>query len=176
MTTQDLINELKKETAEIRVQYLERAKISANEKYDLMATRLKWTDAEWCTFIGLTPQIRFQGCPNEYITFPLNFHNTSAARKYSNERKKIMAIVVRKKDDYVDREIKYANLHFDNIIEKLVYRIEKKGLNFKMITVVHARVGVNLETTITDGKLTINAYTIVAGGPVQQDHFRYLIK
>jgi len=34
----------------------------------------------------------------------------------------------------------------------------------------------NISTKITDGKKTVNAWTIIASGPIQRPHYRYLIK
>lgn len=36
--------------------------------------------------------------------------------------------------------------------------------------------GVNIETTITDGVKKVRAFTIVAEGEIQRPHYRYLIK
>jgi len=58
----------------------------------------------------------------------------------------------------------------------LAARIEKKGLNVEKIKTVTSHIGVNLETTLTDGTKTVRAWTIVASGEIQRPHYRYLIK
>ncbi len=75
----------------------------------------------------------------------------------------------------IEKEVEEAKQSFDNKIHKLVFRMEEKGFIGKVI-VVSAFVGVNFECTITCGDKTINAYTIVAEGPIQRPHYRYLIK
>jgi hypothetical protein len=37
-------------------------------------------------------------------------------------------------------------------------------------------VGVNFETTLSDGEKIVRAFTIVASGEIQKPHYRYLIK
>ena len=61
-------------------------------------------------------------------------------------------------------------------IEKLAKRIEKKGLNQENIRTITSHVGVNIETTLTDGNKTVRAFTIIAQGTIQKPHYRYLIK
>jgi len=71
---------------------------------------------------------------------------------------------------------KHANDHYEGSIAKLAARIEKKGLDQNAITVKTAHVGVNIETTLTDGEKTVRAFTIIASGPIIRPHYRYLVK
>ena len=66
--------------------------------------------------------------------------------------------------------------HFDFSIQKLAMRVLKKGLDEKLVTVSNSSVGVNISATITDGTQTVNAFTIVAHGPIQRPHYRFLTK
>jgi hypothetical protein len=77
---------------------------------------------------------------------------------------------------FVSRAKKEAQQRVESLILKLVYRVTEKGLNESKIEVLTARVGVNIETTITDGEKTIRAFTIIAEGPIVRPHYRYLIK
>jgi hypothetical protein len=79
-------------------------------------------------------------------------------------------------EQYIGKEVKYAEMHYTNSIVKLADRISKKGLNMEVIEIKDASVGVNINTTITDGVKTVRAYTIVAEGEIQRPHYRYLIK
>jgi hypothetical protein len=77
---------------------------------------------------------------------------------------------------FVEQQRKLAVSHYEDSIIKLAARIEKKGLNQNRLKIETARVGVNIETTFTDGEKTVRAFTIVASGEVQKPHYRYLIK
>lgn len=79
-------------------------------------------------------------------------------------------------EEFVDRSIEKAKQHYEYSIEKLALRIEKKELNENKLKVVTSHIGVNINTTITDGDKTVNAFTILAYGEVQKPHYRYLIK
>ena len=72
--------------------------------------------------------------------------------------------------------VKAAEQHYENSIQKLAARIEKKGLNTENLSVLTSHVGVNINTTLTDGIKTVRAFTIIAEGPIQRPHYRYLIK
>jgi len=78
--------------------------------------------------------------------------------------------------EFIDNMVKNAEVHYNQSIQKLAIRIEKKGLNIDKLEVKTAHVGVNIETTLTDGEKTVRAFTIVASGIVQRPHYRYLIK
>lgn len=79
-------------------------------------------------------------------------------------------------DAYLTGLIKDANDHYDSSIQKLAFRIESKGLNQELLKVETSHIGVNIETTLTDGNKTVRAFTIIAGGEIQRPHYRYLIK
>lgn len=74
------------------------------------------------------------------------------------------------------REEKLAILHYENSIHKLAARIEKKNLDKANLSIKTARVEQNIETVFTDGKQIVKAFTIIASGPVQKPHYRYLVK
>lgn len=78
--------------------------------------------------------------------------------------------------EFIPKQIKAAEQHYEASIIKLAARIEKKELDQSKLKLTTARVGVNIETTITDGTKVVRAWTIVASGEVQRPHYRYLIK
>jgi hypothetical protein len=80
------------------------------------------------------------------------------------------------KIEFPKRMKKEAEEHYENSIEKLAYRIKKKNLNQNKLKVLTSHVGVNIETAISDGNKTVRAFTIIAHGPIQRPHYRYLIK
>ena len=69
-----------------------------------------------------------------------------------------------------------AEIHFKKSVEKLAFRMIEKGLNPAITNVVVDYVGANLNCVVSDGEKQVKAQTILAGGPVQKPHFRYLIK
>lgn len=79
-------------------------------------------------------------------------------------------------DKFIEKELKSARLHYEKSIAKLALRIEKKQLNEDALTITSARIGRNIETTLTDGVKTIRAFTIYAWGEINRPHYRYLIK
>ena len=69
-----------------------------------------------------------------------------------------------------------AEQHYQASILKLADRIQKKGLVVDEIKVQTAHVGLNINTTLTDGQKTVRAFTIIAEGEIQRPHYRYLVK
>lgn len=97
-----------------------------------------------------------------------------ALRNYDNA-KSIYALGY---DKYLSNKLYMATLHYYESIQKLAYRLNRKGIiESKDFTIKTAKVSQNIETTIVDknGKIT-RAWTIVASGEIQQPHFRYLVK
>jgi hypothetical protein len=81
-----------------------------------------------------------------------------------------------KVEDYVAKQVKSAIDHYEDSIVKLAARINAKGLDIGKIKATTSHIGVNINTTLTDGFKTVRAFTIIAGGAVQRPHYRYLIK
>jgi hypothetical protein len=79
-------------------------------------------------------------------------------------------------DKFIEKQVKEAGEHYESAILKLSAKIESKGLNIEKLEVKSGRVGVNFETTLTDGEKIVRAFTIVASGDIQKPHYRYLIK
>jgi hypothetical protein len=141
---------LKKETETLKVQY-----IAMTEKWAISEfNNLR----EWVKEYK-TGKFGFGAAERRYFKLP--FHVTNSASTV---------------EQYVEKVVKNAELHYQTSIEKLAARIETKGLNVNNLTTVTSHIGVNIETTLTDGSKTVRAFTIIAGGPVQKPHYRYLIK
>jgi hypothetical protein len=77
---------------------------------------------------------------------------------------------------HIAKALKTSAQHYEASLAKLAARIEAKGLNQEALEVLTASVGINIEITLTDGKQTVRAFTIVAEGQVNRPHYRYLIK
>jgi hypothetical protein len=53
-----LIEILKIETETLRIQYLNFVKEYSIKNYNRIIERLKWSEIDWCKFLGLTPQFK----------------------------------------------------------------------------------------------------------------------
>lgn len=171
-----LIEILRNETEPLRVQYLDFTKSWAEKYYNLIETRSKWSEETWCSFLGLTPEVRNPGTNREFYSFPKNFYNTSNSRKYRKLRDEIASVLRMGYDKFLAKEIKKAENHYESSLQKLTNRILLKNLNIDNLQIVSGRVGVNIEIMLTDGEKTVKAFTIIAEGSVQRPHYRYLVK
>ena len=79
-------------------------------------------------------------------------------------------------NDFTEKTMNNAKQHYENSIEKLAYRIKKKGLNISKLKATTSYIDVNISTILTDGEKTVRAWTIIASGSIQRPHYRYLIK
>jgi len=81
------------------------------------------------------------------------------------------------KESWLYKAKEAATRHYFNSITKLVDRLTQKGIGINF-DIRASRLGVNFDMLITDndsGK-TVKAWTIVASGPIQKPHYRYLVK
>lgn len=114
---------------------------------------------------------RLKDFVNDYNT---NYDSSKEKKYYS-----LPACVVNmngKVEDYTEIQVKKAEKHYKNSIEKLALRIAKKGLDESNLKMQTSYLDPNISTTITDGNKTVRAFTIIASGMVQRPHYRYLVK
>ena len=71
---------------------------------------------------------------------------------------------------------KNAIWHFSCSLTKLSLRIMEHGLDWSNLKIESAHVRANLNCIITDGKRKLEAFTILAYGPIVSPHYRFLIK
>lgn len=171
-----LIQILTEQTQELKIEYVQKTKEWAEKNYAYCSKILKRTSQEWCDHFNIKSKIHNPGTSIEFVGFPTDFYNTSAAYTMSKEKKKASAVVRQGYDFYLSEIEKNAIIHYENSINKLAYRISEKGLNEDKIEIKTARVGRNLETFLTDGEKKVRAFTVLAWGEVNQPHYRYLIK
>lgn len=151
MTT--LTEILKAKTQSLKVQYVETTKEWAKENYETMRA-----------FV-----LDYRKRQNDDSSFSWK----SDYKKYE----RLPDCVKRgDKEGYVEFEAKYAREHYEQSIKKLAVRIAAKGLNQDKLDVVTSHIGVNIETTLTDGEKTVRAFTVLAIGDINKPHYRYLIK
>ncbi len=150
-----LIEILKKETESLKAQYVEMTK--------------KWANVEFNRICNLDKRYSAKGSFEE-----MGSSNYYQAQKYLHRSGYL--IISAGADKFVEIQVKNAISHYEFSIEKLAFRIEKKGLDQSNLTVGTSHVGVNIDTTLTDGKKSVHAFTIIASGAIQRPHYRYLIK
>lgn len=172
----NLVEILKSQTQELKESYVEQSIEYAKKEFDVIVERVDWKEEDWANFLGVETRVANEGSNTEFVTFYRGFYNSSESRKYYRLRDEANRVYRMGKEEYLNRVEKKAVDHYENSILKLANRIQKKGLNEESLHVETARVGVNLETTLTDGEKTVRAWTIVAWGDVQRPHYRYLIK
>jgi hypothetical protein len=174
---ENLYNTLLEQTSVLKDEFVSKTKDWADRYYDSLLEKRSWSESDWCDYFGLEP--RWANPFSEklkFLTFPSGFHNTSNAKRYNQIKNDIRLITSKTKADYLSLEVDKAVKHYESSIKKLHDRIIKKGLDLDKINVVTGRVGVNIETTLTDGQKTVRAWTIIAEGLIQRPHYRYLVK
>jgi len=159
MTT--LIQTLKEETKTLKIQFIEMTKEWAKNDF------YKY---ENITFNEIEKKFGILTKGYKGIEF---YEPTNKSEAEASKKIKLKSIGL---DAYLLETKKKAEIHYNNSIEKLASRIEKKGLNENNLKAKTGHVGVNIETTLTDGNKKVSAFTIIAGGAVQRPHYRYLIK
>lgn len=89
-------------------------------------------------------------------------------------RKKISDMKFQGKDKYVRSYMKLAEMHYNSSLEKLGRKITEAGFDTTKVRLSSSSVGVNFSTEVTDGNKYMRAYTIIAEGPINAPHYRYL--
>lgn len=172
----DLETILRKETECLRLAYLNRTEDYAFAIFKLASERYRWSDEQWANYLGVETEIKNPGSNIEFVGFKRNFYNTSAAREYSKLKKTYYSIIASGYDKYLMKELKYAELHYEKSLHKLISRVESKGLIVDNIKIKSNSIDVNINLILTDGEKSVKAWTIVAEGPIQRPHYRYLVK
>lgn len=153
MTNLNLFQALRNETEAIKTSY--------------MAQIADWATQEFANIVKLK---------NDYsnnVFAPNSMQYYKAQKFLWNQGYSIIQGGVEK---FIAKQVKEAGEHYESAILKLSAKIESKGLNIDKLEVKSGKVGVNFETTLTDGEKIVRAFTIVASGDVQKPHYRYLIK
>jgi hypothetical protein len=78
--------------------------------------------------------------------------------------------------EMVKRHRKQAERHFEAGLTKMVERVDTKGMISEKCRLSKISIDVNIEATVTDGNQSVRLFTIIASGPVQRPHYRYLCK
>lgn len=171
-----LVEILTKETRSLKKQYVLLTKVWALKNHKRAVDMVSWTEARWCEYLGIEAETKTSHYRPAYKGFPKGFFNTRASKEYFNTHDATDRITRLAEEEYMLKEEKKAEEHYEYSIQKLALRVDKKGLDLSKLTVATSHIGVNIDTVLTDGEKTVKAFTIVASGPIQRPHYRYLIK
>lgn len=171
-----LIELLKNETKSLKEQYIQKTIEWATRTYEISVEQSKWNEENWAKFLDIPTRIANPNSSLAFVTFYDGFWNSKTSKIYNKLRNQAYSIKQLGKDKYINKEINLAILHYDNSIVKLADRISRKNLNQDNLHLLTSHIGVNIETTITDGEKKVSAYTIIAEGEIQRPHYRYLVK
>lgn len=196
----NLVKILTEQTQILKVEFVEKTKKYAKAQYEFHRNRASWgsndwmreypsnmTTKMWATIDVETGERIPDTIPASEVFEKMN--TGKAERKYveipvmgrtAMEQRSKTQNFLRQFPTFEkleEKEVKYAELHYESSIQKLAARLEKKGVTEDFI-IQTSRIGVNIETVITskDGKITVKAWTIIAEGPIQKPHYRYLVK
>mgnify|MGYP003418015055 CR=1 FL=1 len=173
ITDSNLIQILYRETESLKIQYIEKCTQYATQQFHRAVTLAKLNAPDLYTRFNIPFTF-----VNEKMILPTDLHTKyrSELKTMSKALSEARNIAYQTESRYVDKAIKSAEKHYEQSIIKLALRIESKGLDVTQLKTQTAHVGVNIETILTDGNLTVKAWTIIAEGPIQQPHYRYLVK
>lgn len=190
---------LRAQTQSLKVQYLELTEKYAHVEFTQITKAQAWDLREWqnrrnvrfkrvCSYLGSRRRqdhIHDENC-TQYDAPDYDLPDGTGRTDYENMKRDRQA-----KDDqhackmayekgepaFVARALKNAEAHYEDSLAKLAYRCHGKGIRpTSKLEVKTAHIDRNITTVLTDGTVNVKAWTIIASGPVQRPHYRYLIK
>ena len=167
----ELIDILRKETQSLKDQYLQLTEEYSKKSFELLQEKKDRPIEKWYNAYGIKYYYE-----KTTVHIARGEYHRKDLYKMSDDRALCFAVVKAGYDRYLQKNLKNAENHYENSLQKLVNRILQKQLNWENLTVKTSHVGVNIECVLTDGEKTVKAWTIIASGPVQKPHYRYLIK
>lgn len=181
----NLVNVLTAETADFKQVYIEKTMNYAEKEFERLSKIATFKIKDWCEYLGIEPvMIEYPSYhqymnPNSekfYYSYPKNFYNTKESKTLQNLYEVAARAVRKGRGGFLADAHTAAEKHYKQSIEKLAARVESKQLNQAAISVKAGWMGVNFDCIITDGDKKVKATTIIAEGPIQRPHYRYLIK
>jgi hypothetical protein len=174
-----LLQALTKETQPLKVVYLQKTEQWAKANFAEAVKIAAWKAIDWCKYFNLTPETANAHMPvsHQFPSMPTGFYNSRDARRKRNMEREANSIKRLGLEGYTAKQLERAEQHYACSLEKLVARLMTKGVDErKKVKIVSGWIGVNFEVVITVGEVCVKAWTIIASGPIQQPHYRYLIK
>lgn len=170
-----LIDILRVELESLRIQFIEKTKVYAKEAFKFAEEQKAWTNEEWYKryYVSLKEVPAERSATGKAFMSPIYDKNYV---KMKNRKEVVDSMIRTGYQFFEDQEVRMAERHYEDSLLKLSYRIQTKGLDETNLKVTTSHIGVNINTTLTDSKLTVEAWTIIASGPIQRPHYRYLIR
>jgi hypothetical protein len=160
-------------------QYLEKTAKYCQDKWRWVEERRDWSNEKWVELFPQklsNPYKVWKDIDGQRQQVLIETSLSKLGLKIKSEVNMILSIGYEK---FLENEIKYANEHYNSSINKLVDRLQNKGISvcYNNFKIEYSSLGVNFEMTIKheDGTIT-RAYTIIAEGPIQRPHYRFLVK
>lgn len=176
ITKEQLITDLTKKTQELKKKFIQMTKDAAKRMFDHYIARNQWTLDQWYDAYGIKYTYVMQCGVMTAVIDRTEYHKKNYY-KVEPERTKVKWIVKNGYEYFEAEEVKYAERHYKDSIEKLAYRLEQKGiLTTGKYKIKNEWIGVNLHLTIEHDNQITKAWTIIAEGPIKRAHYRYLIK
>lgn len=177
--TKGLVSILTELTQDLKEQFISYTENWAKNHFNTIIKRASWKDADWCKFMGITPELKNvnAGISTQFYSFPSGFYNTKGAKVLDRLKNEVRSLSIIGLEKFVEKEVKGAEDHYNDSVAKLSLRLNKKGVvDGSNFNITKAKVGVNLEITIIHDGKTTKAWTIIAEGAIQRPHYRYLVK
>jgi len=178
-TSSKLITDLTEKSQDLKKQYIKATKEYCKRYFERCTINAAQPIEEWYKRFDIKYEIKpdfyqpgktsIQPCKEEY--------NKKDLYKMRSEIEKCNSIVQTGYKALEEKEVMMANLHYTNSIQKLADRLHEKGITDKTeYKIKSGRVGVNIEMLIEHNGTFTKAWTIIAEGPIQRPHYRYLVK
>jgi hypothetical protein len=172
-----LIEKLKNSTIDLKHEYVAKCKAWESENFKKKEKWLKLIKSLSLEELYKKFDISFtkkESCGSEIFT--INKDRANLVTLNANIR--LAEIYLAKGfEKNISKAEQAAITHYENSIVKLAYRLTEKGITDNSeIKIESGKVGQNFECFIISGDIKIKAWTIIAEGPIQKPHYRYLIK
>lgn len=177
-----LLAHLTKETGEFRVKYLNQVEKWAKEQTVRNQTRM-------ANFNNMITEVGLASCkkrlaeeynsPKTIAWLESRINNAIVVSKDVIDSERRWADGPKWKTnetEMVKRHRKQAERHFEAGLAKMVERVGTKGMISEKCRLSNISIDVNIKATVTDGNQSVRLFTIIASGPVQRPHYRYLCK
>lgn len=171
--TNGLVARLKAETVELLEGYIERTKKFAKQSYDWALSHASFTNVMYGEKYGLVERKE-----------PIRMHDGrivthKLSQLAEKTRTQVVVILAYTAEQYEARQVKMATQHYNDSIEKLALKLNRKGIKDDTeMTMKSTSVGINLETIIHHEGTITTARTIFAAedSVLVSPHYRYLVK
>lgn len=174
VNAQGLVKILTQETQELKKAFIEKTVRYAQEKFKQAESRKGWTYEDYAANYGEVN--------SKYpISTLVNGERVVKTKELSKTAKAVKAetmdVLNTGLEKLIEREVKYAEMHYEQSIKSLAVRLNKKGIkDDTKMTIQTATLGQHITTTIEHEGTITKAWTIIAEGEIQRPHYRYLVK